>query len=71
MNRMSLRNRIVQAALAAAFTALVSAAGWAYSNASASIALLSAHEERLNSNERAIIEIHKDVREIRDWTRRR
>ena len=69
--RAGLRNRVAQAAIAAALTGLVGAVGWAYSQTNANTAILSGHEQRLNSHDRVIIEIHRDVREIRNWTRER
>ncbi len=61
----------VKVVVAAMVTAAMTAFSWAYSQINANTAKLVGHEQRLDASEKTIGEIHKDVREIREWTRRR
>ena len=65
------RNKAVQALVSAAALGILSSAGWLFAQTSGNTATLATHEQKLRNHESQIIELHKDVREIRDWTRSR
>lgn len=67
----ALRNNVVQAVVGAILAAVMTSIGWLYQQTSANTTSIAGQEQRITGVNNAVIEIQKDVREIREWTRKR